>query len=92
MKKRYLVPVNVRYKEYHLVEVEVGDDEEWMGPHEAVGAVLEGKGEEVEGLREFVENMDSSGWDDPEEITEERWNDTLKEGRQLLKDKLVNSI
>jgi hypothetical protein len=68
-KKRYLVPVNVRYKEYHVVEVG-GEDGEGNDRFAAIAKAQSGESHEIRPLREYVEAMDSGLWDDPQEIDE----------------------
>ena len=70
MTKYFLVPVNVRYREYFVVKVEDPDGD---GTCDAQGAVGDGGGTQVESMQEYVETMDSEHWDDPEEIAEERY-------------------
>ena len=70
-KKYFLVPANVRYKEFYAVKVEVGPGD--MGDETAQDAVVHGLGTEDQSLREYVEQMDCENWDEPWEISEEEY-------------------
>lgn len=81
--KYFLVPMNARYKEYHLVKLEPSDiDPEGSGRSEALEAASEGHGVEIESMQEFVEYMDTSTWDDPQEITEEAYKQLCDQRRK----------
>lgn len=69
-KKKWLVPVNVRYKEYYLIEAET--------PEEAQ-ELTTASGDEIEHLREYVEAMDMDTWPEPQELTEKEYQDIAEE-------------
>lgn len=77
MAKKWLVAVNVRYKEYYLIpNAETAEE----AKQEAICC-----GDEVESLRQYVEAMPIETWDEPEELTEERFQE-LFEDRETYKN------
>ena len=75
-KKYVMVPMNVRYKEFYVVEV----PEDSENPLEdAQDAVASGDGDQVESLNEYVDVLDREHWDDPYLISEEEYQEHTKD-------------